>query len=399
MKETMKRRVFIVSAARTGTGGFLGSLSSLSAVQLGAEVMKDAIRKSGIPATDVNEVIFGNVLSANLGQSPARQAARAAGIPDAADATTVNKVCSSGLKSVMYGAQSIAMGDAEVVMAGGMESMSNAPYYLEDHRSGLKTGNQNLVDGMLKDGLWDPYHNFHMGNAAEMANRKYSVSRVEQDEYALNSYRKARQAQENGFFKEEITPLELPGKQGSTIYDLDEDVLKLNEEKMTKLKPIFEAEGSITAANASNLNDGAAALLLASEEYVQAHGLQPLAAITAFADAAQAPEWFSTSPSLAIAKTLQKAGLSMADIDFFEINEAYANVPLINARLSGIDAARLNVNGGAVSIGHPLGASGARILVSLAHILKNCNGRYGMAAICNGGGGASALLIENLQRS
>lgn len=351
----MKRKVFIVSAVRTGTGGFLGSLSAFSAVELGAAVMRDAIRKAGIPATDVNEVVFGNVLSANLGQSPARQAARAAGIPDGADATTVNKVCSSGLKSLMYGAQSIWMGDAEVVMTGGMESMSNAPYYLENHRSGIKTGNQNLVDGMLKDGLWDPYHNFHMGNAAEMANRKYSVSRSEQDQYALNSYRKAGQAQENGWFKEEITPLELPGKSGPVWYDMDEDVQKLNEEKMTKLKPIFEEEGSITAANASNLNDGAAALLLASEDYVRAHGLRPLAAITAFADAAQAPEWFTTSPSLAIAKTLKKAGLYMADIDFFEINEAYANVPLINARLSGIDAARLNVHGGAVSMGHPLG--------------------------------------------
>jgi len=392
----MENNAYILAATRTGTGGFMGSLSSFSAPQLAAEVIKNALIKAGIKASDVDEVILGNVLSANIGQAPARQAARAAGIPDEADATTINKICSSGIKSVSYAVQSILLGDSDVVIAGGMESMSNAPYYIEHHREGQKTGHQQIIDGMLKDGLWDPYHDFHMGSAAEMVNTKYGISREEQDEYTLKSFEKAKQAHASGSFSEEITPITVRTKKGEFVYDTDEDIAKLNPEKIGQLKPIFESDGSITAANASNLNDGAAILIIVSEKFLKAHQLKPLAKIIAFADAAQAPEWFTTSPSIAIEKTLKKAGLSIADIDYFEMNEAYANVPIINARLSGVDLDKVNVKGGAVAVGHPLGASGARILVTLTHILQQNDAKYGVAAICNGGGGATAMLIENV---
>nr|WP_294860551.1 thiolase family protein [uncultured Fluviicola sp.] len=392
----MENKAYILAAKRTGTGGFMGSLASFSAPQLAAEVIKSALTSAGINANDVDEVILGNVLSANVGQAPARQAARAAGIPDEVDATTINKICSSGIKSVSYAVQSILLGDSDVVVAGGMESMSNAPFYIENHREGHKTGNQNIIDGMLKDGLWDPYHDFHMGSAAELANTKYGISREEQDDYTLKSFSKAKNAHTSGSFKEEITPITVKTKKGEFVYATDEDIEKLNPEKVSQLKPIFEADGSITAANASNLNDGAAILVIVSEKFLKEHNLKPLARIVAFSDAAQAPEWFTTSPSIAIEKTLQKAGVGVDEIDFFEMNEAYSNVPIINARLAGVDLEKVNVKGGAVAVGHPLGASGARILVTLTHTLQQQNAKYGMAAICNGGGGATAMLIENI---
>lgn len=393
----MKNNAYILAAARTGTGGFMGSLSSFSAPQLAAAVIRDAVSKAGIQPGDVGAVILGNVLSANIGQAPARQAARAAGIPDEVDATTINKICSSGIKSVAYAAQSVLLGEYDVVIAGGMESMSNAPYYITNHREGHKTGNQQIIDGMLKDGLWDPYHDFHMGSAAELANTKYGISREEQDAYTLNSFAKAQQAHASGTFKNEITPITVQTKNGAFIYDTDEDVEKLNPEKVSRLKPIFESNGSITAANASNLNDGAAILVIVSEKFVQEHGLKPMAKIVAFADAAQAPEWFTTSPAIAIEKTLRKAEVGVDEIDYFELNEAYANVPIINARLAGIDLEKVNSKGGAVALGHPLGASGARILVTLTHTLQQQNAKYGVAAICNGGGGATAMLIEHIR--
>ena len=393
----MENKAYILAAVRTGTGGFMGSLASLSAPQLAAEVIKSALSKAGIVPGDVNEVILGNVLSANIGQAPARQAARAAGIPDEVDATTINKICSSGIKSVSYAVQSVLLGTSDVVVAGGMESMSNAPYYIQNHREGHKTGHQNIIDGMLKDGLWDPYHDFHMGSAAELANTKYGISREEQDEYTLKSFTKAKQAHVSGSFKEEITPITIQTKKGELVYDTDEDMEKLNPEKVSQLKPIFETDGSITAANASNLNDGAAILIIVSGKFLEENNLKPLARIVAFSDAAQAPEWFTTSPSIAIEKTLQKAGIGLDEIDYFEMNEAYANVPIINSRLTGVDLEKVNIKGGAVAIGHPLGASGARILVTLTHILQQQNAKYGMAAICNGGGGATAMLLENMK--
>lgn len=381
--------MYIIAAKRTPVGGFLGTLSHFSAPQLGATAIEAAIEQAGIPKTAVNEVIFGNVLSANIGQSPARQAAKFAGIPDETDATTINKVCSSGLKSVVFAAQSLDANTFDFVVAGGMESMSNAPFYITDHRKGHKANNGLLVDGMIKDGLWDPYNDFHMGSAAELVNKKYGITRAEQDEYAIASYRKAIQAHESGFFKAEIA-----GVEGIIR---DEDIDKLKEEKVPNLKPIFEQAGSITAANASNLNDGAAALVIASEEGLRQYNSKPLAKIIAYADAAQAPEWFTTSPILAIEKVLAKAKLTVADIDFFEINEAYANVAIINARLGNLDINKINIHGGGVSIGHPIGASGGRILTTLMYTLIDQQARYGIAAICNGGGGATAMLIENLQ--
>lgn len=381
--------MYIIAAKRTPVGGFLGSLSNYSAPQLGAIAIEAAIEQAGISKTAVNEVLLGNVLSANLGQSPARQAAKFAGIPDEADATTINKVCSSGLKSVVFAVQSIDANDFNFVVAGGMESMSNAPFYITNHRKGSKSGNGQMIDGMIKDGLWDPYNDFHMGSAAELVNKKYGITRAEQDAFAIGSYQKAKQAHESGFFKTEI--VEIDG------ISRDEDIDKLKAEKVPHLKPIFEEDGSVTAVNASNLNDGAAALVIASEKALSTLKHKPLAKIIAYADAAQAPEWFTTSPILAIEKVLQKAGLKAEDIDFFEINEAYANVPIVNARLGNLDPEKINVQGGGVSIGHPIGASGARILTTLIYTLIEKNARYGIAAICNGGGGASAMLIENTQ--
>lgn len=373
----------------------MGSLAHLSATQLGAIAIEAAYTAAGIDPALIDEVYMGNVLSANLGQAPARQAAIFAGIPDATDATTINKVCSSGLKAAAIGAQQIQLGLSNIVMAGGMESMSNSPHYLY-MRKGHKYGPTQMVDGMIKDGLWDVYKDFHMGNAAELAARKYQLSREAQDAYALSTYRKAQDATAAGKFAAEITAVTLPGKQGDKLVTEDEDIYKLVPEKIGKLAPAFEAGGTITAANASNLNDGAAALLLVSGEKVQELGLKPLARIVAYADAAQAPEWFTTTPALAIPKVLQRAGLNLGDIDLVELNEAYAAVILANQQILGLDPDKVNVYGGAVAIGHPIGASGARILTTLVSALRQEGGRYGLAAICNGGGGASSMIIENL---
>jgi acetyl-CoA C-acetyltransferase len=391
----MKKEVFIVAAKRTPIGGLMGSLSHLSATALGTLAIKGAMDSIGLNPETVDEVIIGNVLSANLGQSPARQAAIGAGIPATADATTVNKVCASGMKATSFGAQQIELGLSDIVVTGGMESMSNTPHYTYI-RSATKYGNATLTDGMIKDGLWDPYHDFHMGSAAELAVKKYNLSREAQDDYALASYNKAVAATKAGKFTSEIVPVTVKQKTGEVTITDDEDIYKVIPEKVAKLSPAFEQDGTITAANASNLNDAAAALILASAEAVEKYGLTPLAKIVAYADAAQDPEWFTTSPALAIPKALERAELSLDQIDLFEINEAYAAVVLANAQILGIDTRQVNVYGGAVALGHPIGASGARIITTLVSALKQEGGRYGVAAICNGGGGASAIVIENL---
>ncbi len=389
------KEVFIVSAKRTPIGGLMGSLSHLKATELGAVAIREAYRSAGVDPTLVEEVYMGNVLSANLGQSPARQAAIFAGIPATADSTTINKVCASGLKATMIAAQQIQLGLSGLVVSGGMESMSNTPHYTY-LRQGHKYGDATLIDGMIKDGLWDAYHNYHMGNAAEMAVRKYKLSREAQDTYALASYERAAAATKAGKFTAEIIPVEVKQKSGVVTITDDEDIYKVIPEKVGKLAPAFEEGGTITAANASNLNDGASALLLASAEIVEQYHLKPIARILSYADAAQEPEWFTTSPSIAIPKALQRAGLSLNDIDSFEINEAYAAVILANQQILGLDLEKVNLYGGAVALGHPIGASGARILTTLTSVLRQENGRYGVAAICNGGGGASAMVIENL---
>jgi acetyl-CoA C-acetyltransferase len=389
------KEVFIVSAKRTPIGGFLGILSGMSATELGALAIKEAYASAGVEPFDICSVYMGNVLSANLGQSPARQASKFAGISDDTDCTTVNKVCAAGMKATVLGAQQIQLGLEDLVMTGGMESMSNSPHYAI-LRKPIKMGDETFIDGLLKDGLTDVYHNFHMGNAAEMCVRKYDITREQQDEYALQSYSKAAEATKRGKFKSEIIPIKIINKTGESILHEDEDIYKIIPEKVSKLKPTFDKEGTITAANASNLNDGAAAILLASKEAVEKYNLKPLAKIISYADAAQEPEWFATAPALAIPKALKRANLSINDIDFFELNEAYASVILANQKILGFDLNKTNVYGGAVAMGHPLGASGARIICTLISVLKQEGGKYGIAAICNGGGGASAIVIENI---
>lgn len=387
--------VYIISAKRTPVGALLGGLSHLSATQLGAIVIKAVYEDAGLDPETLDSVYMGNVLSANLGQSPARQSAIFAGIPPSKDATTINKVCASGMKATVIGAQQIQMGLENLVVTGGMESMSNAPHYVNVRR-GNKLGDMKLTDGMIKDGLWDVYNDFHMGNAAEIGVRKYNLSREALDEYALQSYQKAQEATKTNKFKNEIVPVSVTQKNGTLLIQSDEDIDKVIPEKVSKLKPVFEQGGRLTAANSSNLNDGAAALLLASKEAVEKYRLKPLAKIVGYADAAQAPEWFTTSPALAIPKALRYANLELKDIDYFEINEAYASVILSNQQILGLDLAKVNVYGGAVAIGHPIGASGTRIITTLVSVLKQEGGRYGVAAICNGGGGASAIVIEKL---
>ncbi len=389
----MTKEVFIVSAVRTPIGAFNGALASLPATQLGAKVIRAALERAGVAATEVNEVFMGNVISANLGQAPANQASIYAGIPTNVPCTTVNKVCASGMKAIMLGAQSIMLGDNDVVIAGGMESMSNTPYYLDKARSGYRMGHGAVIDGILRDGLWDPYSDFHMGNAGELCAKEYKISREDQDAYAINSYKRAAAAFENGYFKNEIIPVEVPGKQTVTVTE-DEDYKKVVFEKIPSLKPSFQKEGTITAANASNINDGAAAVLLVSAEKMKELGLKPLARIVSFADASQAPEWFTTTPVKAINNALAKAKMKVADMDYAEINEAFSCVPIANQRDLGLDPERLNIWGGAVALGHPIGCSGARIVVTLSSILRQNKGRYGVAGICNGGGGASALILE-----
>lgn len=387
--------VFIVASKRTPTGSFLGSLSSYPATQLGEIAVKAAIQSIRLDVESIDSVYLGNVLTAGLGQSPARQAAIFAGIPNTKDAITINKVCAAGMKATVLGAQQIQLGLEGIVVAGGMESMSNVPHYVNT-RKGNKLGDMTLVDGMVKDGLWDVYRDFHMGNAAEIGAREYKISREAQDEYALRSYQKAQEATKARKFLEEIIPLTIKEKSGDRVLDYDEDIYKVIPEKMGLLKPTFEEGGAHTAANSSNLNDGAAALILASAEAVEKYGLKPLAKIIGYADAAQAPEWFTTSPSVAIPKALKHAGLKQSEVDYFEINEAYASVVLSNQQILGLDLSKVNVYGGAVAIGHPIGASGARIVNTLISVLKQEGGKYGVAAICNGGGGASAMVVESL---
>lgn len=387
--------VYIVSAVRTPIGSFGGSLKDFSATQLGAVAIKGAINKAGIDGALVNEVLMGCVIQANTGQAPARQAAKFAGLPDGVIATTVNKVCASGMKAITQGAQAILLGDADIVVAGGMESMSNVPYYSPNMRWGNKYGNVQLVDGLAKDGLTDVYHNYAMGNSAELCAKECNISRADQDEFAIESYKRSQLAWNNGWFNEEIVPVEIPQRKGDPIlFSKDEEPFNVKFDKIPELKPAFIKDGTVTAANASTMNDGAAAVVLMSKEKAEELGIKPLAIIKSYADAEQAPEWFTTTPSLAIPKAVAKAGLSMGDIDFVELNEAFSVVGIANTQKLGLSPAKVNVHGGAVSIGHPLGCSGARIIVTLINVLKQQGGKIGAAGICNGGGGASAMVIE-----
>jgi acetyl-CoA C-acetyltransferase len=390
------KTVVIVSAVRTPIGSFGGSLAGFSATQLGGFAVKAAVARAGIQPGDVQEVYMGNVMPANLGQAPATQAAKFAGLPDL-PATTVNKVCASGTKAIMLAAQSIALGENDIVVAGGMESMSNVPFYLDKARTGYRLGHGQLIDGLVKDGLWDVYNDYHMGSAAELCASTCEISREEQDAYAVSSYKRAQAAQDNGRFDHEIITLEVKDRKGNiTTITKDDEPFAVNFDKIPGLKPVFAKEGSVTAANASALNDGAAALVLMSEDKAKELGLKPLARILGYADAQQAPEWFTTAPAKAIPLALKRAGKEISEVDFFEINEAFAVVSLANNQILGLSADRVNVNGGAVALGHPLGASGARIVVTLLSVLAQNNGKIGVAGICNGGGGASALVIENL---
>ena len=391
------RQVVIAAAVRTPIGSFGGDLRSLSAPSLGAFAIKGLLKKTGLDPKHIDELLMGAVIQANMGQAPARQAARFAGLPDSVNCTTINKVCASGMKAIAQGVQSILLGDADVVVAGGMESMSNIPFYAEHMRWGQKFGNTSLIDGLVKDGLTDAYDGQAMGMAAELCARECNISREEQDAFAMESYKRSQQAWENGFFEEEVVPVEIPQRKGNpVVISKDEEPFQVNFDKIPLLNPAFIKDGTVTAANASTLNDGAAALLLMSLDKAHELGMQPLARIRSYADAEQTPQWFTTSPSLALPKAIQKADLKMEDIDYWEINEAFSVVGIENARKLGIPLNRLNVNGGAVSLGHPLGCSGARIVVTLLNVLKQKQARFGAAGICNGGGGASALVIERL---
>jgi acetyl-CoA C-acetyltransferase len=389
------KEVYIVSAVRTPMGSFGGSLASVSATKLGAVAIKGALDRISLNPNEVQEVLMGSVIQANLGQAPARQAAKFAGLPDNVQCTTINKVCASGMKAVMQGAQSIMLGDADVVVAGGMESMSNVPFYAETLRWGNKYGNTSLIDGLAKDGLTDVYHNYPMGNAADLCAKECNISREDQDAFAMESYKRSAAAWAAGKFNDEIVPVEIVGRKGDvTLFSEDEEYKNVNFDKIAGLRPAFSKEGTVTAANASTMNDGAAALVLMSKEKMEALGLTPIAKIRGYADAEQAPEWFTTTPSLALPKAAAKAGLTLADLEFVELNEAFSVVGIVNTQKMNLDPARVNVNGGAVSLGHPLGCSGARIIVSLIHILKQNNAKIGGAGICNGGGGASAIVVE-----
>lgn len=388
--------IYIVGSTRTAIGSFGGAFASVQAPALGSAVIKASLEQSKIPFTNVDEVYFGNVLSANIGQAPARQAVRAAGLPDSVVCTTVNKVCSSGLKSVMLGAQTIQCGHASVVVAGGMESMSNVPYYLPNSRFGMKYGNGTTVDGLAFDGLTDPYASQPMGNCGEVCAEEYKISRAEQDDYAEQSYRRAQAATASGEFKAEITPFEIKGKKGNVTVALDERLGEVNFDKLRSLPTVFKKNGTVTAGNASSISDGAASVVVVNGATAKKYNCKPIARIVSFADAEQEPVKFTTAPTLAIQLALKRAKLSVKDIDYFEINEAFSVVALANAKLLGLDIKKLNIRGGGVSIGHPLGASGARILVTLLNILKQKGGKYGVAGICNGGGGASAMVVEKM---
>lgn len=391
------KEVYIISAVRTPIGSFGGSLKSLSTTQLGAAAIKGALAKAGIEPAQVQDVLMGCVIQANLGQAPARQAAKFAGLPNEVNCTTVNKVCASGMKAIAQAAQSILLGDADIVVAGGMESMSNIPFYTDSLRWGNKYGNTSLIDGLVKDGLTDVYDGKAMGVAGELCARECGITREEQDAFAIESYKRSQSAWEKGLFANEVVPVAIPQRKGDpVIFAKDEEPYNVKFDKIASLAPAFDKNGTVTAANASTLNDGAAALVLMSKDKAVALGLKPIARILSYADAEQAPEWFTTTPSIAVPKAVAKAGLQMADIHYWELNEAFAVVGIENSRRMQLDPSKVNVHGGAVSIGHPLGASGARIIVTLINVLKANKAKYGAAGICNGGGGASAMVIENL---
>lgn len=391
------KEVYIASAVRTPIGSFGGKLAGFSATQLGTIAIKGALEKSGVSADEVSEVYMGNVLSAGLGQAPARQAAIGAGIGHNVPCTTVNKVCSSGMKSVMLGAQSIMLGINDVVVAGGMESMSNVPFYVPKARFGYKYGHGQLIDGLMHDGLWEAYNEFPMGSCADNTAKEMNISREAQDEFAINSYKKVAASTEAGEFKDEIVAVEIPQRKGDPlVMDEDEEFRNVNFDKIPALRPVFNKDGSVTAANASTINDGASALVLVSKEKAEELGLTVLAKIKGFADAAQDPMWFTTAPSLAVPKALAHAGVDKSDVDFWEVNEAFSAVALANQQELELDADKLNVFGGAVAMGHPLGSSGARIIATLCNVMNKKDGKIGAAGICNGGGGASAIVIEKV---
>lgn len=392
----MKNAV-IVAAKRTPLGSFGGSLSSFSAPELGAAVINELVKTAGIKPDDVQEVVMGNVLTAGIGQAPARQAALKAGMSDKTPSTTINKVCASGTKAIMIAADQIALGQNDIMIAGGMESMSNVPYYLPKQRFGSKLGHTQAEDGIIKDGLWDVYNDYHMGNAGELCAKECNISREDQDEFAITSYKRAIEATEKGYFKDEIVKIKIKDRKGNvTEVEKDEELGRVNFDKVPQLRPVFDKDGTITAANASSINDGAAAVLIMSEEKAKELGLKPLAKVLSHGSAAKAPEWFTTAPSDAIPIALKRAGLGKDEIDLFEINEAFSVVSLANNQILELDPEKVNINGGAVSIGHPIGCSGARIIVTLLHALKRTGGKYGCAGICNGGGGASAMVVEML---
>ena len=391
------KEVVIVSTVRTPIGSFGGVLSPLSATQLGATAIKGALAKAGMDASEVQEVFMGNVLQAGIGQAPARQASIYAGLGDQVPCTTVNKVCASGMKSIMLGAQSIALGQNAVVVAGGMESMSNVPYYLSKARTGYRLGDGKIQDGLVHDGLTDVYNEYHMGNAAELCAKECNISREEQDAFAIESYERSARAWSEGKFNDEIVPVEVPQRRGDPVtVSEDEEYKNSDLKKIPQLKPVFQKEGTVTAANASTLNDGAAALVLMSREKAEALDCTVLATIRGYADTAKAPEWFTTAPSDALPKAVERAGIAMNDVDYFELNEAFSVVGIANTREMKLDPAKVNVNGGAVALGHPLGCSGARIIVTLINVLEQNGAKLGAAGICNGGGGASAMVIERV---
>lgn len=388
------REVVIVAAARTPIGSYGGTLSSFRAPELGSIVIADVLKRANIPADSVDKVIMGNVLSAGLGQAPARQAAIKAGLPNSVSCLTINKMCGSGLKAVMLASQAVMLGDADIVVAGGMESMSNAPYLLEKARFGLRMGHGEVVDSMIRDGLWDVYNDFHMGNAAEMCAEKCNISREDQDEFAITSYKRALNAIENKWFEEEIVPVTVKSRKGETVVDTDEEPGRVKFEKIPSLRPAFQKDGTITAANASTINDGASALVVMAAETAEKMNIKPLCKIVSYSTASKAPEWFTTAPIDAMHRVLKRSDLSIEDIDLFEINEAFSVVTMAANQEFNIDAEKVNVAGGAVAIGHPIGASGARILTTLLHNLKRTNGKRGLATLCIGGGEAVAVVVE-----
>ena len=391
------KKVYIAAAVRTPLGSFGGALSSLSATQLGSAAIKGALEKAGVSAEHIDEVYMGNVCQANVGQAPARQAALGAGIPNTVPCTTVNKVCASGMKSIMFAAQQIMLGYGDLIIAGGMESMSNIPYYLDKARWGYKFGEGKFIDGLQRDGLVDAYDNVAMGVSADATAEKFEISREDQDRVAIQSYERSAAASAAGLFKDELIPVSIPQRRGEpVIVSEDEEFKKVKFEKIPGLRAAFSKEGTATAANSSTINDGASALVIASEEAIAKHGLKPIARIVSFADAAHEPEWFTTAPTLAAPLAIKRAGLEMSDVDFYEVNEAFAVVTMAFNKELNVSEDIVNVNGGAVSLGHPLGASGARITTTLAHVLQQKDGRYGCATLCNGGGGASAIVLEKM---